>query len=210
MALSSVPSAASDEPFVIDARGERRSGADLLRFTGGYNRNSTIVTKVDPTPAQLTAVSSALFDRIQRNLIQRGQPQDNISLTLNHQIENFVTNIHGSRFGEITVFQAAVNGSGDQTFSKQWVIDLSFGYRFFNQLQLTVGGNNIFDVYPDTILAANQTRGIYLYAGASPFGFNGRYYYVRAAYDIPGFGNPFSRDEQIADKPRAVRSEPER
>ena len=184
--------------------------AGLVRFTGGYNRNRTVVTKVDPTPPQLVTLSSALFDRVQRNLIQRGQPQDNISLTLNHQIRGFVTNIHASRFGEVTIFQPATNGSGDQTFSKKWVTDLSFGYRFFDQLQLTVGGNNIFDVYPDTILAANQTRGIYLYAGASPFGFNGRYIYVRAAYDISGFGNLFSRDRRIADKPRTVKAEPQR
>ncbi len=184
--------------------------AGLLRFTGGYNRNRTVVTRVDPTPTQLAALSSALFDRVQRNLIQRGQPRDNISLTLNHQVAGFVANAHASRFGEVTIFQPAVNGSGDQTFSKKWVTDLSVGYRFFDQLQLTVGGNNIFDVYPDTILAANQTRGIYLYAGASPFGFNGRYYYVRAAYDIAGFGNPFRRSDAVADKPRAVAAPPER
>jgi iron complex outermembrane receptor protein len=183
--------------------------AGLLRFTGGYNRNSTVVTRVDPTPPQLAAVASALFDRVQRNLIQRGQPQDNISLTLNHHIGDLVTNVHASRFGEITIFQPATDGSGDQTFSKKWVADLSVGYRFFDQLQLTVGGNNVFDVYPDTILTANQTRGIYLYAGASPFGFNGRYIYVRAAYDIAGFRNPFNRSKQVADKPRAVRAEPE-
>ena len=179
--------------------------AGLLRFTGGYNRNSTVVTKVDPTPPQLAALSSALFDRVQRNLIQRGQPQDNISLTLNHQIGGLVTNVHASRFGEITIFQPAVDGSGDQTFSKKWVTDLSVGYRFFDQLELTVGGNNIFDVYPDTILTANQTRGIYLYAGASPFGFNGRYYYVRATYDLAGFRNPFNRSVTVADRPRGIR-----
>jgi iron complex outermembrane receptor protein len=184
--------------------------AGLLRFTGGYNRNRTVVTHVDPTPPQLAALSSALFDRVQRNLIQRGQPRDNISLTLNHQVANFVTNVHASRFGEIKVFQPAVNGSGDQTFSKKWVTDLSLGYRFFDQLQLTVGGNNIFDVYPDTVIAPNQTRGIYLYAGASPFGFNGRYFYIRAAYDLPGLGNPFSRDRTLADRPRAVAAAPER
>ena len=96
-------------------------------------------------------------------------------------------------------------GAADQTFSKKWVTDLSLGYRFFDQLQITVGGNNILDVYPDTILTANQTRGIYLYAGASPFGFNGRYYYIRAAFDVTGFANPFRREERIADKPRTLR-----
>ena len=35
----------------------------LLRFTGGYNRNRTVVTRVDPTPTQLAALSSAPRDQ---------------------------------------------------------------------------------------------------------------------------------------------------
>jgi len=73
---------------------------------------------------------------------------------------------------------------------------VAFSYRFFNQLGLTVGANNIFDVYPDTVITPNQTRGIYRYAGASPFGFNGRYLYVRASYDLDNALGRFRREER--------------
>lgn len=182
----------------------------LLRFTGGFNRNETEVTRVSETPSQLSAVSTALFDRVQRTLIERGQPRNSVSLTLNHVIKGFTTNLHTSRFGEITIFQsvsataAAPNGpidptfrdNVDQKFDAKWVTDLALSYRFFDQLGLTVGANNIFDVYPDTVITPNQTRGIYRYAGASPFGFNGRYLYVRASYDFANALGRFRREER--------------
>ncbi|MFN2397715.1 MAG: TonB-dependent receptor domain-containing protein [Gemmatimonadaceae bacterium] len=170
--------------------------AGLVRFTAGYNQNKTEVIRVSETPPQLAAVSTALFDRVQRNLFERGQPKDNLSLTLNHALGNFTWNAHAQRFGEFRVFQPATTGAQDQTFSAKWVTDLSLSYRFLDQLTLAVGANNIFDVYPDTVITANQTRGIYLYAGASPFGFNGRYLYVRAAYDFTALRSPFRKERQ--------------
>ena len=180
----------------------------FTRFTGGYNRNRTIVTHADSTPPELALAGSVLFDRVQRTLIQRGQPRTGVSLTLNHQVGGFAANVHASRFGEITVAQPAA--TGDQTFGRKWITDLSLSYRFLEQLSVTVGGNNIFDVYPDTLITPNQTRGIYLYSGASPFGFNGSYFYVRGAYDFGGLGNPFRRSAPVAEKPRAVAVPPKR
>ncbi len=162
--------------------------AGLLRFTGGYNQNETEVTRVSETPPQLAAVSTALFDRVQRALFEKGQPKNSIRLTLNHVFRNLTTNVHASRFGKFTVFQTAATGAQDQTFDAQWVADAAVGYKF-GSVNLTVGANNILDSYPDTLIAANQTRGIYLFSGQSPAGFNGRYGYVRAAVDfaaLPG------------------------
>ncbi len=167
--------------------------AGLLRFTGGYNQNNTKVTRVSATPPQLAAVSSALFDRVQRTLIEKGQPKNNIRLTLNHTYGNLTTNLQGSRFGEFTVFQGKPDGTLDQTFGAQWVADLSVSYDFVNRLNLTVGANNLFDSYPDTLISGVQTRGIYLYSGQSPAGFNGRYAYVRATVDFANLQRPFRR-----------------
>ncbi|MBA3890174.1 MAG: TonB-dependent receptor [Gemmatimonadaceae bacterium] len=167
--------------------------AGLLRFTGGYNQNKTTVTRVTDTPPQLAAVSTALFDRIQRTLIEKGQPQNSIRLTLNHTWRQLSTNLHSSRFGEFTVFQGRADGTLDQTFDAQWVTDASVSYRMANGLNLTVGANNILDTYPDTLISGNQTRGIYIYSGQSPAGFNGRYAYVRAALDLGSLRAPFRR-----------------
>ncbi len=184
--------------------------AGLLRFTGGYNHNTTSVTRVSETPAQLSAVSTALFDRVQRNLFERGQPRNSVSLTLNHVFKGLTSNIHASRFGDITIFQSVTattqdpqgpvdrtfRPDRDQRFDSRWVTDLALSYRFFDQLGLTIGANNVFDVYPDTVITANTTRGIYRYNGATPFGFNGRYLYVRASYDLTNAIGRYRREER--------------
>jgi iron complex outermembrane receptor protein len=171
--------------------------AGLLRFTGGYNRNETEVTRVSATPPQLTAVSTALFDRVQRALFERGQPRNSIRLTLNHTLRNFTTNLHGSRFGRFTVYQPATTGAQDQTFSPQWVADASIGYKL-RGVGVTLGANNLFDSYPDTLISANQTRGIYMFSGQSPAGFNGRFLYLKATLDVGDLG---VRSMRLARKP---------
>jgi len=167
--------------------------AGLLRFTGGYNQNKTEVTRVSATPAQLAAVSTALFDRVQRALFEKGQPKNSLRLTLNHVFRNLTTNLHASRFGKFTIFQPATNGSGDTTYDPQWVADVALSYKIGGGVNFTVGANNVLDSYPDTLISANQTRGIYIFSGQSPAGFNGRYGYVRAAVDFGALGSPFRR-----------------
>lgn len=185
--------------------------AGILRLTAGYNRNRTEVTRESPAPPQLAAVRTALFDRVQRTLIERGQPRNGVSLAANHTLRGLSTSLNARRFGEITIYQSVTattadpNGPADptfrpdrdQTFAAKWVTDLSLGYRFFDRLAITLGANNIFDTYPDTVLTGNQTRGIYLYAGASPFGFNGRYIFARAAIDFVNLASPFRRAEKV-------------
>jgi iron complex outermembrane receptor protein len=174
--------------------------AGVTRFTGGYNRNETEVTRVSDTPPQLAAVSTALFDRVQRALFEKGQPRNSVRLTLNHVVRNISANVHASRFGKFTVFQGATSGAADQTFGSQWVTDISLGYELRN-IALTLGSNNVFDTYPDTLIAANQTRSIYMFSGQSPAGFNGRFVYVKAALDFAGLGLP-SRKVAIAPENR--------
>ena len=180
------------------------SEAGLLRLTGGYNQNKTEVTRVSETPPQLAAVSTALFDRVQRALFEKGQPKNSVRLTVNHALRNLSTNIHASRFGEFTVFQTAATGLQDQTFSAQWVADVAVSYRVAGGLNLTLGANNVLDSYPDTVITANQTRGIYPFSGQSPAGFNGRYVYTRVAIDFTSLGVPFRRSAL------SVRAEDER
>ena len=146
---------------------------------------------VSETPPQLAAVSTALFDRVQRGLFEKGQPRNSVRLTLNHVLGNFMWNLHTSRFGEFTVFQPATTGAQDQTFSPQWITDASVGYRL-RGLALTLGANNLLDTYPDTLITANQTRGIYLFSGQSPGGFNGRFVYLNATLDFDTF-RPMAR-----------------
>lgn len=181
------------------------SKAGLLRFTGGFNRNETEVTRVSETPPQLAAVSTALFDRVQRALFEKGQPRNSIRLTLNHVIGGLNANIHASRFGKFTVYQTLATGAQDQTFDEQWVTDASIGYKF-RGIGVTVGANNLFDTYPDTVITPLQTRAIYMFSGQSPAGFNGRFVYVKATLDAAALGSLGRRAAKKSSSPNATRT----
>lgn len=156
----------------------------LVRFTGGFNENRTKVLSVDPTPPQLAAVASSLFDRTERARIEEGQPRRRISLTTTYDVSRLGVMVHTSRYGKITSRPSATNAAFDQVFAAKWLTDLSVSYKLTDQFSLAVSGTNVFDVYPDTNITPNQTRGIYLYSGLTPFGFNGAYWSLRATYEF--------------------------
>lgn len=70
-------------------------------------------------------------------------------------------------------------------FGSKWLFDLAVSFSFYeDKLNVTVGGNNIFDTYPD-----KETNTTLNFLGAqyplsSPFGFNGGEWYVKAVYQF--------------------------
>jgi iron complex outermembrane receptor protein len=159
-----------------------------LRLIGGYNYNVNRVLRVAPTPPALSAFQETLFDRIERNRIERGQPRSNFSVSGVFNYNALGITARTQRFGEVTVFDLPADGSLDQTFSAKWITDLSASYTFMERLTVTAGVDNIFDVYPDpnsvgnATTAGNSTFGILRYNQHSPFGFNGAFYYGRLTF----------------------------
>jgi Outer membrane receptor proteins, mostly Fe transport len=185
--------------FFTNAIDTRTAGVDLVaryavdfgnygvsRFTGGYNKTKTRVTRIADTPAPLATQQAVLFDRVEQGRIEVGQPHDNIGLTVDHTLKRFDATIHTTRFGSVQFRQSITDPSLDEFFGRKWITDVNASYRFVQQLRFTVGANNLFDVYPDKQVKAGgaNNSGIFKYNGISPFGFNGRFIYVKARYDL--------------------------
>ena len=126
-------------------------GTGVLRFTGGYNHNKNEVTKVIPTPPELTGFDEPLFGRAERGRIEEAQPRDNLLLSANYTRGLFGAVLRTQRFGEVTNRQArvATNQPSDQTFSAKWVTDVSASYRVLGRVTFSLGADNVLDVYPD-------------------------------------------------------------
>ena len=81
-------------------------------------------------------------------------------------------------------------GPDDIILGARWITDLEVRVRPIQQLELAIGANNVFDVYPDRSPFGARPGGgqypinqYYLpYSGFSPFGFNGRFLYARASF----------------------------
>ncbi len=151
-------------------------------FTGGFNRTGTVVTRVSDTPPALSSQNAVLFDRFERSKIEEAQPHRTVSLTLDHSIRRFNVTLHTTRFGEITT-RGPTNPALDQTYVARWITDANVTLPLVRHFSATLGVNNIADVYPSENIPANNNLGNLPYTGFSPFGFNGRFAYVRARWE---------------------------
>jgi iron complex outermembrane receptor protein len=155
--------------------------AGVTGFTGGYNHTVSVVTKIDSSPPALKIQNSVLFDRLERSRIEEGQPHTTVALTLDHTIQRFNVTLHTTRFGEVGS-RGATNPALDQKYKARWITDANVTLPLARQIAVTLGVNNIADVYPSENIPANNNVGIFPYNGISPFGFNGRFIYVRTRW----------------------------
>ncbi len=159
-----------------------------LRLTAGFNKSKNRVTAVDSIPDALKAFQETLFDRVERARIEVGQPSSNFNLGAILTRKDWAFNFRTQRHGKVTSFGTPADGSLDQTFNGKWITDLSASYTHNRMLTLMVGADNIFNVYPDKnsvgtpTVGGNANFGIFPYNGISPFGFNGRFAYVRGIW----------------------------
>jgi iron complex outermembrane receptor protein len=171
------------------------SNRSVLRLTSGYNHNTVKVTHVDSTPPNLKAFQENLFGRVERTRIEKGNPRDNAFASANYDVGGLGLTARVQRYGQVTVAGTTptnATGTLDQTYGAKTLTDLSASYTL-RRYTLTLGADNIFDVYPDRNLNPGDPAtgnggisnfGIFPYAGISPFGFNGRFIYTKVSIGL--------------------------
>ena len=154
-------------------------GKGTVDLTGALNYTKNKITRVDPLPKILqgtgTTYTSAL-DPVIINAIERNRPDRRSSLTANYTLGRFRALGRASDFGSFR------DGSldGIETFGAKTLFDAELGYRF-DRITISFGSNNVFNTYPDQVkVDANTNNGTFIWPGSSPFGYNGRYVYVRS------------------------------
>ncbi|MFN4146175.1 MAG: TonB-dependent receptor [Runella sp.] len=137
------------------------------------------------TPPQLNGLGETLLNREERGRIEVNQPRNKFIISANYEHKKLSFKLQGTRFGEISTI-APTDPLQDQTFSAKWLTDLSLGYNFNKLLMLSVGANNLFDVYPDLVADPRLTNdGTVIYSRfATQFGFNGAYYFANLSLNF--------------------------
>jgi iron complex outermembrane receptor protein len=153
-----------------------------LRWSVGYNWNETEITGVIANPPELTALGSGfvLFDRLSRGYLTEAFPKNKISANLNYNWERVTVNLRGTRYGGYTILQNIP--ANDRSFGPKWITDLEVGFDVNDNVNVAVGANNLFNVYPSPNGTFNVNLGSGQYPGTSPFGFTGGFYYARLQY----------------------------
>jgi iron complex outermembrane receptor protein len=158
-------------------------GAGTLRVTGGYNGTNNEVTRVTPTPPELSTQSEALFGRVERGRIEVGQPKNNILTSFDWSRKSWSALLRAQRFGEVVSRGTATNGSLDNTYKPTWITDLSLSWQTPWKVRWSIGADNVLDKYPTQNRINTDNNGIFPYGGITPFGYNGRFIYTRLTYN---------------------------
>jgi iron complex outermembrane receptor protein len=166
---------------VIGNYGYSLSARTLLRLTAAFNGNWTKVTRVDSSSI-IPGQGVALFSRVDRARLEKGNPRNNLVLSANLESGRFGIDLRGQRFGSVTSYGSTTTDTLDQTWSPKWVTDLSLSYGPVTRATVTIGADNLFNTYPDPSIIGNTNSGILPFSGISPFGFNGRFLYAKLSY----------------------------
>lgn len=192
--------------FFINGIDTRTRGLDLVAtyrppldfarvsLTGGLNLNKTKITRQAAAPGPLATIPDlVLFGRRESLRMTHGQPRNKINFSADVERSWVGGTLRVNRYGK--VLAADNDPFNDVRMSPKTITDLELRAKPFGDRYLfAVGGNNIFDVYPDNVprgrmidpatgLPRNQgvTNYVTPFSAFSPFGFNGRYLYGRVS-----------------------------
>ena len=160
----------------------RGTGAGNFVFTAGYNRNKTKITDRAELP---TLPGLTLFGRQSSLQLTRGQPRDKVNLGLDWDRDMFGATLRTNRYGRVLV--PGGSEATDYDIEPAWVTDAEVRVQPMDMLELAVGANNLFDVYPTRAPFGGPfgvTGAFFPYSQFSPFGFNGRFLYGRASIEF--------------------------
>ncbi len=96
---------------------------------------------------KLVGKENIYFSESNRIFLEESVPRQKAGLTLTYGINKLNFFLRNVFFGEVT--EATNIPATQQVYDSKIITDLSIGYKFTKSLRLTVGANNLLDVYPD-------------------------------------------------------------
>ena len=120
------------------------------------------------------------FPEDSRIYLEQAVPRTKVNLSnsfISNKLVVFLRNVY---FGQVT--EATTVVENQQVFDPRIVTDLSVGYKFTDALTLTVGANNLLDIYPERAFDSygNRSSGRFDWSRrAQQFGIGGRYLFAR-------------------------------
>lgn len=166
--------------FVADYDVNLGGGNLGISLLYNYNKN-----KVDDTlnnvPALFVGQEDVYYGPQERSLIETNTPLHKGTLALNYGIDKFTFLLRNTYFGEVT--RNGFPYGTEQEHKGKIVTDLTAAYKITPQIQLVLGANNLFDVFPDKQVYENSYFGVFKYAPVQ-MGTTGAYYFARLSYRL--------------------------
>jgi iron complex outermembrane receptor protein len=189
---------ASAAGFFANAIDTQSKGVDVvITHKADFGANTRLKTDLAGTFSQTRQVGeikssqllkdagkeSTYFPEDSRIFLEEAVPRTKVNLTNSLTSGKFNIFLRNVYFGEVS--EATNSIANQQNFSSKVVTDLSFGYKATNDLTLTVGANNLLDIYPDRAIEANRSDGRFDWSRRSQqFGIGGRFLFARVSFNL--------------------------
>ena len=161
------------------------AGAGVFQFTGAANYARNKITRLDPLPDILQGTATdltSIIDLTNRLAIEKERPDWRATLTTQYTNGRFHALGRAAYYGGFSSAQPSF--TDEEHYKAKTLFDAEVGFQF-NQVDLSIGARNLLDTYPDQMRAEfNNNDNTFPWAAASPFGYNGRYLYTRAAIQL--------------------------
>ncbi|MFT3978071.1 MAG: TonB-dependent receptor [Sphingomonas bacterium] len=152
--------------------------AGTFDFTLAGNVNKIDVSRHIGGVTGALIPADLLFARSRILTIEEGTPGEKVTGTIDWSLNRIGALARVTYYGNVN--QPGTTAATDLNTGRHAITDLELRYQAPKGAQLGIGVNNLFDVYPDKSPAALNSNGVVGFPFYSPFGFNGRYVYVRA------------------------------
>lgn len=192
--------------FFANAIDTETKGIDLVLTHnykhGGWTLNSNFALNLNQTKRvgsihistilKNAGLENTYFSERSRIYTEEAIPRIKAGLSHDFGWKNLSIYLRNTYFGKVTgADNIDINGDGivapneHQTMTDRVITDLSLGYKLSSKITLTIGANNLFDVYPSRNLRASSNNGQFVYTrSTSQFGINGRYLFSRLNFSF--------------------------
>ncbi|KAF2517718.1 TonB-dependent receptor [Flavobacterium foetidum] len=120
------------------------------------------------------------FGKRERAFLLASAPDNKFGLNLNYNRKKFDAGLAFTRFSKVVLVDYA---DEDDVYNPRLVTDVTLGYQFTKSLKLSIGSNNLFNVYPTKQDEQGNTEAGG-YWDAVQMGFSGAYYYARLGFNF--------------------------
>jgi iron complex outermembrane receptor protein len=142
------------------------------------------------------------FNREDMSRFEIASPKNKQSLTINYKAGKFGVMLRAVRFGEVSYWDPTIDPTKpdswpvntltgqketlDQTFGAKIVTDIALNYDLVKGINVSIGANNLFDVYQDRHThSGNFSLGRFVYSRrVQQMGVNGRYIFARVNFNF--------------------------
>ncbi len=178
----------SKAQFFTNGVDTKTAGLDIVlawkKSFGASKFGATLVGNINDMKIEKvkngTLDEGTFFGKREKAFLLASAPKSKFGLNLNYSKDKFDAGLAFTHFSEVVLVDYS---DQDDIYTAKTITDLTLGYKLSKQLKLSIGSNNLFNIYPDKQDEVGDTEAGG-YWDSVQMGFGGAYYYARLGFNF--------------------------